>query len=52
MIAAHLVWGASLAKGLEDLDRAEGELFEGAPRPHPDQPRPAHNRAGPAIRPA
>ncbi|HAE50229.1 MAG: hypothetical protein CMO30_07955 [Tistrella sp.] len=36
MIAAHLVWGASLAKGLEDLDRAEGELFEGAPRPHPD----------------
>lgn len=52
MIAAHLVWGASLAKGLEDLDRAEGELFEGGPRPHPDQPHQAHNRAGPAIRPA
>jgi uncharacterized membrane protein YagU involved in acid resistance len=38
MIAAHLVWGASLAKGLEDLDRAEGELFDGSAHPHPDRP--------------
>ena len=43
MIAAHLVWGVSLAKGLEDLDRAEGELFEGTSGPHPDQPHQARD---------